>query len=188
MARSKSDEKREAILIAAVRIVAAQGLAAPTAVIAKEAGVSNGTLFTYFATKAELLNQLYIRLKSEMAKATTADVPVEANMREQVLHVWNAWLRWALAHSKERRALAHLAVSHEVTAASRQAASEAYVDVAALLDRTRAAGPMADAPLMFVATLVTGIVDATIDYMTSDPGNAETHAATGFQALWRILA
>ena len=57
MARPRSGEKRNAIITAAIKIIAAQGLSAPTAMIAKEAGVSNGTLFTYFGTKADLLNQ-----------------------------------------------------------------------------------------------------------------------------------
>ena len=48
MARPKSDDKRDALVAAAARVIAAQGLSAPTAVIAKEAGVSNGSLFTYF--------------------------------------------------------------------------------------------------------------------------------------------
>ena len=56
MARPKSDDKRDAILAAATRVIAAQGLSAPTAAIAKEAGVSNGSLFTYFETKADLLS------------------------------------------------------------------------------------------------------------------------------------
>jgi len=46
---------------------------------------------------------------------------------------------------------------------------------------------MRDAPLMFVGSLVTGVVDATIDYMTRDPASAEKHAAAGFEALWRIV-
>jgi AcrR family transcriptional regulator len=54
---------------AAIRVIAAQGLGAPTATIAKEAGVSNGSLFTYFETKADLLNQLYVGLKTEMGAA-----------------------------------------------------------------------------------------------------------------------
>jgi AcrR family transcriptional regulator len=29
--------------------------------IAKEAGVANGSLFTYFETKADLFNQLYLQ-------------------------------------------------------------------------------------------------------------------------------
>ncbi|RYD40674.1 MAG: TetR/AcrR family transcriptional regulator, partial [Verrucomicrobiaceae bacterium] len=52
MARPKSNDKRAAIMDAAVRVIVAQGLSAPTATIAKEAGISNGSLFTYFETKA----------------------------------------------------------------------------------------------------------------------------------------
>jgi AcrR family transcriptional regulator len=37
---------------AAIRVIASEGPGAPTATIAKEAGVSNGSLFTYFETKA----------------------------------------------------------------------------------------------------------------------------------------
>ena len=35
-------------MAAAARVIAQRGLNAPTALIAKEAGVSNGSLFTYF--------------------------------------------------------------------------------------------------------------------------------------------
>lgn len=58
MARPKSDEKRNAILEAATRVIVAQGLSAPTAGIAKEADIANGSLFTYFETKADLFNHL----------------------------------------------------------------------------------------------------------------------------------
>jgi AcrR family transcriptional regulator len=42
MARPESEDKRDALMAAATRVIAAQGLSAPTAVIAGEAGVSNG--------------------------------------------------------------------------------------------------------------------------------------------------
>ena len=57
---------------AAARVIAVQGLGAATATIAREAGVSNGSLFTYFDTKADLLNQLYLELKTEMGAAADA--------------------------------------------------------------------------------------------------------------------
>ncbi len=188
MARPRSDEKRHAIMTAAIKIIAVQGLSAPTAMIGKEAGVSNGALFTYFETKADLLNQLYVELKAEMAAATTVGIPADTDVRDQMLHVWNSWLRWAISHPQERRALAHLGVSDDVTAESHEAASQSYAGVATLLDRSRANGPMRDAPLMFVASLVTGVVDATVDTITRDPANAQKHAAAGFEALWRIVA
>jgi len=187
MARPRRDEKRHAILKAAAKVIARQGLSAPTAMIGKEAGVSNGALFTYFETKAELLNQLYIELKAQMAAATTTELPIDADMRDQMLYVWRGWLDWAISHPVERRALAHLGVSDDVTAQSHEAASQLYAEVANLLDRSRANGPLHDAPLMFVAALVTGVVDATIDYMMRNPDNAQQHAADGFETLWRMV-
>ncbi|MGF6284983.1 AcrR family transcriptional regulator [Pseudomonas sp. BT76 TE3572] len=188
MARPRSDTKRNAIMSAAIKTIAAKGLSAPTAMIAKEAGVSNGALFTYFETKSDLLNELYLQLKADMAKATTTDLPTEASVRDQMLHVWNRWLHWTLSHPQERRAIAYLGVSHDVTQASHEAASRFYSGVAELLDRSRAYGPMRDAPLMYVGSLVMALVDVTTNYMASDMANAEKHASTGFEALWRIVA
>ena len=67
MARPRSEDKQNAILEAATRVIGTHGLSEPTAMIAKEAGVSNGSLFAYFETKADLLNRLYVDLKAEMA-------------------------------------------------------------------------------------------------------------------------
>ena len=187
MARPRSENKRTAILAAAIKVFAANGLGAPTSMIAKEAGVSNGALFTYFETKADLLNQLYRQLKADMAVTTTLGIPADADLRPQLRHVWDSWMHWALAHPQERRTLALLGVSHEVTAQSHQAAAEAYAGVEMLLDRSRSDGALRDAPLMFVASLVTGVVDATVDYVMRDPANRDRHAADGFEALWRIL-
>jgi AcrR family transcriptional regulator len=66
MARARSPKKRSAILLAAVEEIARVGLGAATAKIAKRAGVASGTLFLYFENKEELLNDLYVELKSEV--------------------------------------------------------------------------------------------------------------------------
>jgi hypothetical protein len=60
-----------------------QGLSAPTMGIAEEAGIANRSLFTYFETKSDLFNQLYLDLKEEMASVATKDLPTEAESREQ---------------------------------------------------------------------------------------------------------
>ncbi len=187
MARPRSDDRRGAITSAAVRVIASQGLGAATAMIAKEAGVSNGSLFTYFETKADLLNRLYMELKTEMAAAALNDLPTESGTREQMLHMWTQWLRWATACPERRRALAHLDVSDEITPASRQAASQAMSGIARLLERSREHGPMRDAPLGLVVGLMSALADATIDFMIRDPANADQHSRAVFDALWRIV-
>jgi AcrR family transcriptional regulator len=162
MPRPRSDDKRAAIMSAAARVIAAQGLGAATATIAKEAGVSNGSLFTYFDT--------------------------DGDVREQLLHMCSGWLRWATAHPERRRTLAQLDVSDEITAATHAAASNGMTRIAEILERSRANGPMRDAPLAFVVVLANAVADATIDFIIRDPDNADAHASAGFEALWRMIA
>ena len=188
MPRPRSDDKRAAILDAAARVIAAQGLGAPTATIAKEAGVSNGSLFTYFETKADLLNQLYLELKTEMGAAALAGTPADGDVREQLLSMCSGWLRWATAYPERRRTLAQLDVSDEITVATHAAARSAMKSIAEILERSRANGPMRDAPLAFVVALANAVADATIDFVIRDPDNADARAREGFEALWRAIA
>ncbi len=123
MARPRSADKRNAILAAAVRIIASEGLGAATAAIATAAGVSNGSLFNYFQTKDDLLNQLYLELKADMATAALDGLPTKGSLRKQLFHMWSRWLQWATEYPEKRRALAHLSVSGDITPASHQAAS-----------------------------------------------------------------
>ena len=188
MARPRSDERRSAILAAAVRVIASEGLGAPTARIAQEAGVSNGSLFTYFETKADLLNQLYVDLKAEMGAAALSGLPAECDLRTQLLHMWSHWLRWATSCPDKRRTVAQLGVSDDITPQSHQAASSALSGIATLLEWSRDSGPMRDAPLGFVVALMSALADATIDFMIRDPANADRHCLAGFDALWRMIA
>lgn len=189
MAKPRSEDRRNAILSAAARVIASQGLAATaTAAIAKEAGVSNGSFFVYFDTKAALLNELFITLKTEMMAAATGGLDADGEPREQVRRMWMQWLRWATANPHKRRALAQLEVADDITDDSRQVAHAAFGGVAALIDRSRADGPMRDAPLSFVLTLMTAIAEATIDTVLREPAEAEARGSAGFDAVWRVIA
>lgn len=187
MARPRSDRRRNAILSAAARVVAAQGLGASTAAIAKEAEVSNGSLFLYFETKSALVNELYVLLKSEMGAAAMDGLPADAEPREQLLHMWTGWLRWATRDPDGRRALAQLEVADEVTEETRRSVHEAQGEMARVLELCRARGPMADEPLDFVLVLAGAISEATIDAVIGDPAGAAARSDAGFEAVCRLL-
>ena len=188
MARPKSNDRRSAIVSAAIRVIATNGLGASTAAIAKEAGVSNGSLFTYFETKADLLNQLYVELKVEMAAAALDGLPSGGDIRKQTFYMWSHWLRWATSCPDKRRTLAYLDVSDGITSESRQTAQQTMAGVAELLERSRENGPMRDAQLELVVALTSALADATIDFMIRDPDNADEHCLAAFDAFWRMLA
>ncbi|HEY3989381.1 MAG TPA: TetR/AcrR family transcriptional regulator [Acidobacteriaceae bacterium] len=188
MPRPRSDEKRSAILDAATRFIVRHGLSAPTAGIAKEAGVANGSLFTYFETKTDLFNQLYLELKTEMASAAVKNLRPAAALREQYFQVWQNWTKWAASNPEKRRALAQLSVSGELSPETRTAAHKTMAAIAGMLERIRANGPMSKAPMGFVVALMNATADATIDLMSQDPTHAKKHCKLGFDALWRMIS
>jgi AcrR family transcriptional regulator len=188
MPRPRSDEKRRAILEAATRIIVTQGLGAPTAGIAKEAGVANGSLFTYFETKTDLFNELYLELKGEMAAAALKGVPEGADLRTRLLHVWRNWTNFAVSAPEKRRALAQLGVSDEITPQTRASTQKMMVPLGELLEQCRANGPMRTVPMGFLGTLMNALAESTMDFMTHDPANAKKHCRTGFDALWRMIS
>ena len=173
---------------AAIRVVASEGLSAATATIARQAEVSNGSLFTYFETKADLFNRLYTELKAEMAAAALDGLPTGSGIQEQMRHMWSGWLHWATTAPDKRRTLALLETCDDITPASRLAASRTMSGVASLLERSRETGPMRDAPLGLVVGLMSALADATVDYMIREPTDADRHSRSAFGALWRIVA
>jgi AcrR family transcriptional regulator len=187
MARPRSEDKRSAILSAAARVIATQGLGAPTAAIAKAAGVSNGSLFTYFATKTDLFNQLYLQLKGEMSAVAFGDVPAAGDVREPLQALWTQWLHWAAASPEKRRALAQLSVSDELTEATRQMGHQAMAGIAGLLERSRQNGALSGAPLAFVVGLMNALAETTVDFMIQDPAQADEQCLVAFEALWRMV-
>jgi len=176
------------LLDAGTRVFAAEGLGASTASIARAAGVSTGTLFVYFETKSALVNDLYVTLKSEMGRAAAEGLREGAPAREQLRSMWDRWLAWATDDPDKRRALAHLSVAEDLTDDSRRAVHAAYAGTAKLLQQIIAAGPMRDAPLDFVSTLMSAIADATIDNLITTPDPSDTRSTLAFEAMWRALA
>ena len=105
MARPLSEDKRTAILEAATEVVAMLGVSAPTAKIAKGAGVAEGTLFTYFANKDELLNRLYLELKMDLRDAVITGYPAGKSLIDRSRHFWDRYIGWGSAHPLKRRAM-----------------------------------------------------------------------------------
>ena len=150
--------------------------------------MSAGTLFVYFETKTVLVNELYIALKSEMGRVAAEGGSAEASPREQLRRMWDNWIDWATVDPARQRALAHLGVAEDLTEESHQKVGAAYSGIADFLRRVVDGGPMRNAPLGFVSTLLSAIADATIDDLIRDPDPTGSRSTLAFDALWRALA
>ncbi len=87
---------------AALRLFVSRGFHdTPTSLIAKEAGVANGTLFNYYRSKEELINSLYLDLKKSLVLASADGLEHLAEFPSRLERVWNNTLDWALEHPLE---------------------------------------------------------------------------------------
>ncbi|HEV3422788.1 MAG TPA: TetR/AcrR family transcriptional regulator [Paraburkholderia sp.] len=188
MARPKSEDKRNAILAAATQVIAGQGLGAPTARIAKVAGVAEGTLFTYFENKDELLNELYLNIKSDMREMMMAAYPKTESIQNRARHVWHKYVDWGVAHPQKRRAMAQLTVSDRLTEQTRAAGMQAFADVNTMMQASIASGVLRDHPTAFVAAIMGALAETTMDFMERDTARAERYRDAGFEAFWRAVA
>src|SRR5580693_6638793 len=130
MARPRSEDKRNAILDAATHVFAERGLsAAPTSEISKLAGVAEGTLFTYFKTKDDLINALYRAIKLELADAMMSGFPRKKSVRARLRHVWDGYVNWGRTNPEQRRVLAQLHVSGMLLKESIETGSAPFVEM-----------------------------------------------------------
>jgi AcrR family transcriptional regulator len=186
MARAKSPEKRRAILQAAVHEIAQSGLGASTAKIAAGAGLAEGTIFTYFATKDDLLNELYIELKSEVYRRINANFPHGAALRLRARHVWIEYLHWAIEKPNERKASVQLNVSDVVTAGTRERIGSESGAVAQTMSEVATRGAFKHLPHGFASSAMAAMQEAVMDSVSSKPRQKTVLIEKGFEAFWRM--
>ena len=186
MARPRSEDKRNAILDAATRLFAERGLtAAPTSEISKQAGVAEGTLFTYFKTKDDLINALYREIKLDLADAMMSDFPRKKNVGIRLRHVWDRYVNWGIANPKQRKVLAQLTVSEVLTKESRDAGSAPFVEFQIMIrDAIEHRVFRNDVPVELISKSLAAMVEATIDLTVSNRSKTKQYRESGFQMFW----
>jgi AcrR family transcriptional regulator len=186
VARPKSEDKRNAILDAATRLFAERGLtAAPTSEISKLAGVAEGTLFTYFKTKDDLINALYREIKLELADAMMSDFPRKQNLRTRLRHVWDRYVNWGIANPKQRKVLAQLQVSEALTKESKDAGSAPFVEFQIMIrDAIEQRVFRNDVPVELISKSLAALVEAAIDLTVANRSKAKHYRDSGFQMFW----
>jgi AcrR family transcriptional regulator len=187
MARVRSPEKRSAILQAAVHEIAEAGLGAPTAMIAKRAGVAAGTLFTYFANKEELLNEVYLELKVEVYARINADFPHKGSLERRARHIWSSSLDWAIEFPEKRKVSLQLNVSDGITPETRARTAAERGAVDATLSELGSRGALHGLPPGFAAATMSAMQEATMEFIAKEPRQRKGLMERGFQVFWRAV-
>ncbi|UDL89458.1 TetR/AcrR family transcriptional regulator [Mesorhizobium sp. PAMC28654] len=188
MARPLSEEKRQAILASAAALVATQGTGAPTARIARDAGLAEGTLFNYFASKDELLNQLYLAIKADLGIALLTSYPSQASVRDRSRHVWNNFIDWGAKHPMKRKAMRQLTVSERITEQSKQQGNAAFGDINRMIEESLADGVLKGCSMTFAGGIFEALAETTLEFIARDPQQREQYKDAGFAFFWNGIS
>jgi AcrR family transcriptional regulator len=190
VARPKSEDKRNAILDAATRVFAERGLtAAPTSEISKRAGIAEGTLFTYFKTKDDLINALYREIKLEVADAMMSGFPRKKSVRTRLQHVWDCYVNWGVKNPKQRKVLAQLLVSGVLSKESVEAGRAPFVEMQNMIRGAIEQHILrADLPIELISRMLGALAEATMDLIVLKPAMANKYRNGGFEIYWAGIA
>jgi len=102
MARSRDEAKVDAIFKASLKLVLKEGFSGfKMSQVSKDAGIATGTLYIYFKSKEELINELYITTKRESVNALLMAYDDQTPFVEGFKKMWYNYLKYCLLKPEE---------------------------------------------------------------------------------------
>ena len=187
MARPLSEDRRAAMLEAATKVFAEHGLAASTALISKTAGVSEGSLFTYFKTKDDLINALYREIRFDLAASVLNGFPRKAGIQDRLKHVWTRYVSWGVANPLARKTLRLVTMSNAIAPEVRAESGALFAEVERL-QQDAVAQRRLQLPPGMASQALKALSEMTMDLIEREPKRAKEYIAIGFQMLWGALS
>jgi len=186
MARARSVEKQAAILQSATREIANHGMKASTAKIAQGAGLAEGTIFTYFASKELLFNELYITLKLEVYERINQGFPHGAALRARACHIWTQYLRWAIEKPQNHKASVLLNLSALISEDTRANLEVIRGPVKQTMGEVDRIGVFRELPKGFAASAMIALQSPVIELVTQHPRRSRGLIQGAFDAFWKM--
>ncbi len=183
-------EKKAAIAGAAVRLFTERGFhGTPTSLIAREAGVSNGTLFHYFPTKEELINFAYFEVKSRMAEEIGRGVDGEQANREKMRRLWRNAVLWGVEHPDEYMFVQQFCSSPFVRKLPPEEFLKDAPAVYEILTETLGKTCFEGMPIEVAFSVISSPIDAVVRSIINSGGNLDRDRLidASFEIVWRGL-
>lgn len=186
MARPRSDGKRKAILEAALRVFAERGVGnTPTSAISEAAGVAEGSLFTYFTTKAELINELYAEMRREFDRLLI-DLPAQANAQARLRFIWDKFVNLGISQPERLTVIRQIRASGKLLKENERPGAMVLETLGATRDAVTGGG-LHDAPLEFLVLQLRAQAEATVEFILAHPEQEAECREMGFILILKGL-
>jgi AcrR family transcriptional regulator len=186
LSRPRSGDKRKAILDAALHVCAERGIGgAPTSAISRMAGIAEGSLFTYFKTKDELLNELYHELRMEFSRRLP-DFPHETDAYTRLRYIWEKFLDLGMEHPEQLKVLTQLRASGRLSRDDEKP-SFALIEVMRVIIDAASGGELRSVPAEYLVLMIRAQLEVTVEFIHAHPEAAVACREWGFKMIWKEL-
>jgi AcrR family transcriptional regulator len=151
--------KRTNILQAALQLISEQGFhAAPVSQIAEQAKVGAGTVYRYFKNKEDLLNQLYLEIKSRVHEAMNEGINPEMPLEALFKRLWLNTFEFDIKHPQEFSFVEQYCDSPFLTDLTRAAEAKVLQNHKETFERGVQDGVVQDLPVEMVFSIFSGSI------------------------------
>lgn len=189
MRETSPSPKRQALIDAAIELFSQEGFwNTTTARIAQHAGVATGTLFTYFPSKNDLIDEVYSAIKFEAMHSMrcTSGLSFQETLRLSC----SGYLSWCL-QNPEKHFLKHQLYQENAVSKRMQ---DSLADVFRFDDFFRQAmssGEIIEQDPELLVAMVSSQLEVAVQHAISKklaPEEVPEYAETIFQMIWKSIA
>jgi AcrR family transcriptional regulator len=187
MARSLSPEKRATLLSSALKLFVKNGVMnTSTAEIAKEAGTAAGTLFLYFPTKQELLNELVLKIGKDQSDHINQLLKPSFSARETFFTIWHGTVTWFLENMEAYQYIQQVRDSGMISESAVQESNKFFGYYYNAIQKGFEEGSLKNYPLGLIGDFLYQDIVAVINHISRqpDPGEREETIRQGFEIYW----
>jgi AcrR family transcriptional regulator len=188
MARKLDEEKRKQLLKSALKLFVVQGVQnTSTSEIAKDAGTAAGTLFIYFPTKNDLINQLVLEIAQGQADAINAVLSPTLSAREMFFKIWQSSIAWFLDHMDEYKYVRQVRDSGMIGEPATQESNRYFGFYYHAVEKGRQEGSIQPYPLELIGGFLYQSIVAVMEIlkMQPSPKKREEYISLGFEIFWK---
>ncbi|MBS1625179.1 MAG: TetR/AcrR family transcriptional regulator [Bacteroidetes bacterium] len=184
----KNTEKRKAIMDACLDLFCEKCYQdTSTASISQKAGVATGTLFLYFENKEELVNELYLDCKSEMADYMEDGVWEHTTFKARLRHVWDRSLEWKMTNDQKLKFMMQFSSSPTITRMTKEKAMNRHTIVTEIVQKAIESGEAVTSSAELLSAMISGYMHTAALYLLNErhSKNFRKWSDESFNFFWK---
>lgn len=187
--REKDSGKVDIIFKAALKLVLSEGFTAlKMSALAKEAGIAAGTIYLYFDSKEELINQLYVDLKRRNSLEFLKGYDPELPFMDGFETIWYNYLDTALGRPEEVAFLEQYYRSPYLRDDVRQESEKLLQPIFDLLERGKNEALVQDIPTPILVAHLSGSMNELVRWhVTGALRLDENTRSKAFELAWNSI-